>query len=85
VGYSNYVEIVMPVKEQVIQIAPDILGDKPVFAGTRVPVQTLFDYLENNHNLSEFPNDFPTVKCKQVKQVLISRIGCGKCFSSMIK
>lgn len=42
----------MPVKEQVIQVDPDILGGKPVFVGTRVPVQTLFDYLEKVYNKS---------------------------------
>lgn len=34
----------MPLKKQVIQVDLDILGGKPVFAGTRVPVQTLLDY-----------------------------------------
>jgi uncharacterized protein (DUF433 family) len=58
-------EVVMPVKEQVIQIDPDILGGKPVFAGTRVAVQTLFDYLEKDYDLSEFLDDFPTVKREQ--------------------
>jgi uncharacterized protein (DUF433 family) len=68
----------MLVKEQVIQVDPDILGGKPVFAGTRVPVQTLLDYLEADHDLSEFLDDFPTVKREQAialleeaKQVLV--------------
>ncbi len=40
---------------------PDILGGTPVFRGTRVPVKTLFDYLENNYTLAEFVECFPTV------------------------
>lgn len=40
---------------------PDILGGVPVFAGTRVPVKTLFDYLEDDFSLTEFLEYFPTV------------------------
>ncbi|HYM07016.1 MAG TPA: DUF433 domain-containing protein [Terriglobales bacterium] len=40
---------------------PDILGGTPVFVGTRVPFQTLMDYLEVGHPLADFLNDFPTV------------------------
>jgi len=40
---------------------PDILGGTPVFRGTRVPVKTLFEYLENNYTLAEFVECFPTV------------------------
>jgi uncharacterized protein (DUF433 family) len=40
---------------------PEILSGIPVFAGTRVPFQTLMDYLEEGHNLAEFLADFPTV------------------------
>jgi uncharacterized protein (DUF433 family) len=39
----------------------EILGGLPVFAGTRVPVKTLFDYLKSNHPLDDFLDDFPTV------------------------
>ena len=48
----------------------DILGGVPVFAGTRVPVQTLLDYLEGGHPLYEFLDHFPTVKREQAQQVL---------------
>ena len=37
----------------------DILGGIPVFAGTRVPVKTLFDYLKADHPLTDFLDDFP--------------------------
>ena len=40
---------------------PDILGGTPVFAGTRVPVQTLLDYLAAGDSLDVFLDDFPTV------------------------
>jgi uncharacterized protein (DUF433 family) len=55
----------MATEQTVVQIDPDILGGKPVFVGTRVPVQTLFDYLERDYDLSEFLDDFPTVKREQ--------------------
>lgn len=44
-----------------ITVNPDILGGTPVFKGTRVPVKTLFDYLENNYTLAEFVECFPSV------------------------
>lgn len=40
---------------------PEVLGGTPVFRGTRVPFQTLLDYLEGGQNLQEFLDDFPTV------------------------
>ena len=45
----------------VVHSDPDILGGTPVFVGTRVPVQTLIDYIEGGHSLKEFLDDFPTV------------------------
>jgi uncharacterized protein (DUF433 family) len=48
----------------------EILGGIPVFTGTRVPVKTLFDYLENGHALDEFLEDFPTVKVDHAVSVL---------------
>jgi uncharacterized protein (DUF433 family) len=41
---------------------PDVLGGMTVFAGTRVPVRTLFEYLEDDISLDEFLMNFPTVK-----------------------
>lgn len=49
---------------------PDILGGTPVFAGTRVPAQTLLDYLEGGHSLEDFLDDFPTVDRAQAIAVL---------------
>ena len=48
----------------------DILGGTPVFTGTRVPVQTLLDYLEGGQSLQEFLDDFPTVARRQAVAVL---------------
>lgn len=42
------------------------MGGTPVFAGTRVPVQTLLDYLENGESIDEFLDGFPTVRREQV-------------------
>ena len=44
-----------------ITVDPDILGGVPVFKGTRVPVKTLFEYLEDNYSLEEFLECFPSV------------------------
>ena len=54
-----------------ITIDPDILGGHPVFAGTRVPVESLFDHLEVGVPLDEFLDDFPTVSREQVVAVMI--------------
>lgn len=44
---------------------PEIMSGMPCFRGTRVPVKTLFDYLEHGHPLDEFLDDFPTVEKEQ--------------------
>jgi uncharacterized protein (DUF433 family) len=56
--------------ESVITSNPAILGGTPVFAGTRVPVQTLIDYLEAGDSLDDFVRDFPTVTRQQAHEVL---------------
>ena len=56
----------------IINIDREILGGTPVFRGTRVPVQILFDYLEGNYSLDEFLDDFPTVKKNQALALLKS-------------
>jgi uncharacterized protein (DUF433 family) len=57
-------------QETLIQRSDDILGGTPVFAGTRVPVQTLFDYLEEGDTLDEFLDDFPAVSREHAVKVL---------------
>jgi len=56
--------------EKVININPNILGGTPVFMGTRVPIETLFDHLENGISITEFLEDFPSVSKDQVVAVL---------------
>lgn len=53
-----------------INIDPETMGGTPVFTGTRVPIQTLFDYLEGGDSLEEFIDDFPSVTKNQVVEVL---------------
>ena len=47
--------------KRIIHSDPEILGGTPVFIGTRVPAQTLFDYLEGGETLDEFLRQFPSV------------------------
>lgn len=54
----------------VINIDPEILGGTPVFAGTRVPVESLFDHLEDGVSLDEFLEDFPTVGRQQAITII---------------
>ncbi len=53
-------------KSRIITSSPDILSGTPVFSGTRVPVQTLIDYLEGGESIDDFLAGFPTVKREQV-------------------
>ncbi|MBM4166867.1 MAG: DUF433 domain-containing protein [Ignavibacteria bacterium] len=53
-----------------INIDPEILGGTPVFVGTRVPIQAMFDYLEDGEPLEEFLENFPTVSKEQAIEVL---------------
>jgi uncharacterized protein (DUF433 family) len=55
----------MPTKASVVHIDPDILSGTPVFVGTRVPAQSLFDYLEGGDTLDEFLRQFPSVRREQ--------------------
>ena len=48
-------------RHEVVHSDPEIMGGTPVFVGTRVPVQSLFDYLEAGESLDEFLDDFPSV------------------------
>jgi uncharacterized protein (DUF433 family) len=66
--------------QSVIQSDPEIMGGTPVFVGTRVPFQTLLDYLEAGQPLAEFLDDFPTVSrdqavaaLEQAKEALLAR------------
>jgi uncharacterized protein (DUF433 family) len=54
----------------VVHSDPEILAGTPVFVGTRVPVQTLFDYIEGGETLDEFLTQFPTVTREQALATL---------------
>ena len=54
----------------VVQIDPEIMSGTPVFAGTRVPVQTLLEQLERGQSLAEFLTEFPSVTQEQAIAVL---------------
>ena len=58
------------VETQTISRSPNILSGTPVFAGTRVPVQTIIDYVAGGHSLDEFLDDFPTVRREQALELL---------------
>ena len=63
---------------------PEVMHGTPVFRGTRVPVQTLFDYLESGESLDDFLKGFPTVSrelairvLEESKELRLARVGLG--------
>jgi uncharacterized protein (DUF433 family) len=50
----------------IVSVDPEIMGGTPVFRGTRVPVETLIDYLEGGDSIDDFLDGFPTVSRTQV-------------------
>ena len=56
--------------KNLVEIDPEKLGGTPVFYGTRVPIQNLFDCLEGGESLDEFLDQFPSVTREQVLAVL---------------
>ncbi|HEX8147376.1 MAG TPA: DUF433 domain-containing protein [Pyrinomonadaceae bacterium] len=56
--------------KDLIEVDPEKLGGTPVFYGTRVPIQNLFDCLEAGENLDQFLDQFPTVTREQALAVL---------------
>jgi len=53
-------------KSPVVSIDPEIMGGTPCFSGTRVPVQTLLDYIEAGDSIDEFLDGFPSVSKERV-------------------
>ena len=53
-------------KQPIISCSRDVMGGTPVFAGTRVPIQTVLDYLEAGETIDDFLEGFPTVTRDQV-------------------
>jgi uncharacterized protein (DUF433 family) len=54
------------VSQSVVKIDPEIMSGAPCFAGTRVPIQNLIDYLEGGESIEDFLEGFPTVSREQV-------------------
>lgn len=54
------------VKQQVVSSSPDVMGGAAVFAGARVPVHTLLDYIEAGETIDDFLEGFPSVSREQV-------------------
>lgn len=72
----------MESQKPVVHSDPEILGGTPVFVGTRVPFQTLLDYIEGGETLDEFLENFPTVTreqaiaaLEQAKEALLAHAG----------
>jgi uncharacterized protein (DUF433 family) len=65
----------------IISTSPEIMGGTPVFVGTRVPVQTLLDYLKAGESIDDFLDGFPTVTKEQVVTFLEE---AGKQLTSMV-
>ncbi len=57
---------VRPMAQPIVTSSADVLSGTPVFAGTRVPVQALIDYIEGGETIDDFLAGFPTVKREQV-------------------
>ena len=53
--------------KQIIHSDPEIMSGTPVFLGTRVPLQTFFDYLEGEEGIAEFIDDFPYLQNQAIK------------------
>jgi uncharacterized protein (DUF433 family) len=54
----------------IVTSSPDVLSGTPVFVGTRVPIQSLIDYLEGGETIDDFLEGFPTVRREQIVEFL---------------
>ncbi len=57
-------------QQEIVLHDPEVMHGEPVFRGTRVPVATFVDYLEEGYDIAEFRADFPGVKSEQVQAAL---------------
>ena len=69
----------MSSKQRVVHSNPEILGGTPVFIGTRVPINTLLDYLEAGDSLDEFIDHFPSIGISQGNAYYI----CESCLTNV--
>jgi uncharacterized protein (DUF433 family) len=56
--------------ERIVHSDPEVMGGTPVFVGTRVPLKSLFDWLEAGDSLDEFLDNFPSVTREQAIRAL---------------
>lgn len=63
---SGKLAILDMMKSAVVASSPDVMGGAPVFAGTRVPIENLLDYLEGGESIEDFLEGFPSVSREQV-------------------
>ncbi|MEM9997938.1 MAG: DUF433 domain-containing protein [Bacteroidota bacterium] len=77
-------------RHEIFHSDPEIMGGTPVFQGTRVPVQTLLDYLEGGETLDEFLDGFPGVSREQAvaflttaKDALLTNARCAYSWTRM--
>ncbi len=66
VAWSSLYRKLTGVSQSVVKVDPEIMSGAPCFAGTRVPIQNLIDYLEGGDSIEEFLDGFPTVSREQV-------------------
>lgn len=64
-AYNGHMDTQM-LKQRIVNKSSDVMGGTPVFAGTRVPVQTLLEYMEAGDSIDDFLDGFPTVRRDQV-------------------
>src|SRR5437016_2219582 len=69
-GVSSTRIFCMVGSSKIVHTDPEILGGKPVFVGTRVPVKTLYDHLEAGDSFDEFLGNFPSVRREQAVAAL---------------
>jgi len=68
-------------RESVVERSDDVMSGTPVFRGARVPIQTLFEYLDAGESTGEFREDFPTVTAEQVHATLLLDPATTSCLS----
>ena len=64
--FRAIIEYHRPMNKRIITSSPDVMGGAPVFAGTRVPVQTFIDFIKGGESIDDFLDGFPTVAREQV-------------------
>jgi uncharacterized protein (DUF433 family) len=87
IGDTAYLRVVTAEQKAslagVVSVAPDIMHGTPCFTGTRVPVQTLLDYIEEGDTLDNFLRDFSTVTREQAIEFLeLAKAQLIECVSS---